>query len=67
MNDHSDDDAFDEVAEAAFNAAERLRIMAMQNTPGDFEGRKKAFIEYARAQRYAAEAQRRLDCMIKGE
>jgi uncharacterized protein (DUF2384 family) len=44
------------LARAAFQAQERVRLMAMANTPTDYDEREKAFIALAEARRVAAEA-----------
>jgi hypothetical protein len=53
-----------QLAEAAFDAEERLRI-AMQNTPTDYEGRKKAYVEMAVLRERAIRAQAELDAEIE--
>lgn len=46
---------------AAFEANERVRAMEIQNTPTDYEERKKAFTELAVAREAAAYANQKLE------
>lgn len=54
------------LAVEAFEKAERVRMLAMTNTPTDYEERKKAYVEYALAQDEAEQAKRKLDEAIRG-
>ena len=49
------------LAKAAFEAQERVRIMGMVNTPDKYEDRAKAYIEMAKARAIATEATRLLN------
>jgi hypothetical protein len=55
----------EEAAEDAFAKAEYVLNLQMMNTPTDYEERKKAFVELARARAAAAEAEHRLLEMSK--
>ena len=50
----------EDLAEDAFNKAERVRIMGMSNTPTGYEERKNAFVEMAKARDAAIQAEQRL-------
>jgi hypothetical protein len=56
----------EELAEDAFEKAERVRCLAMANTPVDYEERKQAFVAMAKARAAAAEAEQRLLAVING-
>jgi hypothetical protein len=57
----------EELAEDAFAKAERVRCLAMANTPVDYEERKQAFVAMAKARAAATEAERRLLAVINGD
>lgn len=46
----------EELAEDAFVKQERVNMLEIQNTPSDYEERKKAFVELVFARKAAAEA-----------
>ena len=50
----------EELAEDAFVKAEYVRNLGMANTPVEYDERKKAFVEMARARAAANEAEQRL-------
>jgi len=52
---------FEEAAEDAFVKAEHVRSLEMMNAPTDYDERKRAFIDLAKARRAAADALTRLD------
>lgn len=54
-----------ELAADAFAKHERCRMLAIMNTPVDYEERKKAFVEMAEAQAAAIRAQAALDDAIR--
>lgn len=56
----------EDLALAAFEANERVRVLSVMNTPHDYEERRKAFVELSVAREAAAEAQRKLDERIRG-
>lgn len=49
------------LAADAFEKAERVRMLEMMNVPLDYEERKKAFIDLAKARQLAAEARARIE------
>lgn len=53
------------LAEAEFEARERVRMLGMMNTPTDYDDRKRSAVQYAEAQAVAAAARRELDDAIK--
>jgi hypothetical protein len=59
------DKHIENLARAAFDAHERVRAMEMMNTPTDYEERKLAFVELAKARAVAAETQKLLDRRVR--
>jgi len=57
----------EELAEDAFEKAERVRCLEMANTPVDYEERKQAFVAMAKARAAATEAEQRLIAVINGD
>lgn len=55
----------EELAEDAFLKSERLRALEIMGTPTDFDERKKAFIELARARVDANDATAKLEAAIR--
>lgn len=55
----------EEAAEDAFAKAELVKALSMMNTPTNYEERKKAFVELAKARAAASEAEHRLLEMSK--
>lgn len=55
----------EELAEDAFNKAERVKMLEMANAPTGFDERKKAFVELALARKAAAEAEILLTTVIE--
>ncbi len=53
------------LAEAEFEARERLRMLDKMNVPTDYAERKKAAVEYAEARAAAVAARRALDDAIQ--
>lgn len=51
----------EDLAIAHFEASERLRYLMMMNMPTDYEARRQAAIDLAKAQADAAAAKRQLD------
>jgi hypothetical protein len=62
----SDNKTTEELAEAAFVAAEIFRTHQMANVPADYEARKAAAIAYAAAQEAHSKAQTALQDRVTG-
>jgi hypothetical protein len=52
--------AIEILAADAFEKNERVRMLEMMNTPLDYDARKKAFVDLAKARQEAADANTRL-------
>lgn len=65
MRDHPQAMTIAEMAEDAFLKAENVKMLAMMNTPTDFEERKKAFVALAVAREAANKAQAALDAAVR--
>lgn len=55
----------EELAEDAFAKSERVKMLAMMNTPTDYDARKKAFVEMSLAREEANKAEARLHAAIE--
>jgi len=65
VRDHPQAMTIAEMAEDAFLKAENVKMLAMMNTPTDFEERKKAFVALAVAREAANKAQAALDAAVR--
>lgn len=67
MRDLTKHPSTEDLAAAAFEASERVKMLMMMNTPTDYEERKKAAIELAVAQEASMHADKKLRERIHGD
>ena len=67
MRDLTKHPSTEDLAMAAFEAQERVRMLEMMNMPTDYDERKKAFVELAVAREAAIFAQQKLDERTRGK